>query len=68
MPVDTPKYKDAEAMLPEELKPVFRRLVEEYEFLTHVNLGRSYAAYKVLADLVLAGWRPSGPSHPDSKI
>jgi len=68
MPLDTPKCKEAEAMLPEELKGIFRRLVEEYEFLTHVHFGRGYVAYKVLADLVLAGWRPSGPSHPDSRI
>jgi hypothetical protein len=31
---------------------------EEYAFLTHTRYGRGYVAYDVLADLVLAGWRP----------
>ena len=68
MPVDSPKYRDAEGRLPDELRPVFKRLVEEYEFLTHRRYGRGYVAYEVLADLVLAGWRPAAPSHRDSAL
>jgi len=45
--------------LPEDLRAVYRQLVEEYEYLTSVHYGRGYVAYKVLADLILAGWRPS---------
>ena len=59
MPDMSQKYKDAEAHLPDELKPVFRRLVDEYAYLTQIHYGRGYVAYKVLADLVLAGWRPA---------
>lgn len=59
MPISSPKYQDAEALLPDDLKPVYRQLVEEYEYLTTVNYGRGYVAYRVLAELVLAGWRPS---------
>ena len=62
------KYQEAEAMLPIEMKPIFRRLVEEYKYLTQIHYGRGYVAYKVLAEMVLAGWRPSAEPHPDSKF
>jgi len=62
------KFKEAEETLPEELKPVFRRFVEEYEYLTSVHYGRGYVAYRVLADLVVAGWRPSAERGPGSTL
>lgn len=60
MPTDSPKYREAEAKLPQELRSVYRQMVEQYEFLTHIKYGRGYVAYDVLAEMVLAGWRPSG--------
>jgi len=68
MPATSQKLKEAEETLPEELKPVFRRFVDEYEYLTSVHYGRGYVPYKVLADLVLAGWRPSAERVPGSKL
>jgi hypothetical protein len=68
MPASTEKFKEAAARLPEDLKPVFQRFVEEYEYLTHLHYGRGYVAYQVLADLVLAGWRPSAKSETGSKL
>ena len=68
MPIESEKCRRAEARLPDELRPVFSRLVKEYEFLTHRRYGRGYVAYDVLADLVLAGWRPSAPSHSNSEL
>jgi len=68
MPATSQKLKEAEETLPEELKPVFRRFVDEYEYLTSVHYGRGYVAYKVLADLDLAGWRPSAERVPGSKL
>ena len=68
MPSTSQKSHDVENGLPDELKPVFRQLVNEYEFLTTVHYGRGYVAYQVLADLVLAGWRPSGERHAKSRI
>jgi hypothetical protein len=68
MPSTSQKFLEAEAQLPDDLKPIFARLVKEYEFLTAIHYGRGYVAYKVLADLVLAGWRPSDPRHEQSKI
>jgi N-methylhydantoinase A/oxoprolinase/acetone carboxylase beta subunit len=35
----TAKCKDAEISLPEELRPVFRQMVEEYEFFTILAYG-----------------------------
>lgn len=68
MPSTSDKYKEAQGLLPEELRPVFERLVREYEFLTAIHFGRGYVAYRVLADLVLAGWRPSADCHPKSQL
>jgi hypothetical protein len=68
MPATSQKCKEAESSLPEELKPIFRRFVEEYEYLTNVHYGRGYVAYKVLADLVRAGWRPSAERLPGSRL
>lgn len=56
----SPKYLEARATLPEELRPIYDRLVEEYAFHTTVKFGRGYVAFWVLAALVKDGWRPSG--------
>jgi hypothetical protein len=66
MPTDSEKYREAEAKLPDELRGVYRQMVEQYEFLTHLKYGRGYVAYEVLAEMVLAGWRPSAEAHESS--
>lgn len=68
MPITSDKYKEVEAALGEDARPVFRRLVEEYEYLTQLHFGRGYVAYGVLADLVRAGWRPTADPTPDSRL
>ncbi len=68
MPVDSSKSMEAEARLPEELRAVYRRMVEDYEFLTHLRYGRGCVAYEVLAEMVLAGWRPAAEPHPSSDL
>jgi hypothetical protein len=68
MSTTSQKYRDAEQLVPDPLKPIFARLVSEYEFLTSVHYGRGYVAYRVLAELVLAGWRPTGVGDPRSKL
>ena len=37
MPATSQKFKVAEETLPEDLKPVFRRFVDEYKYLTSVH-------------------------------
>ena len=55
MPITSEKYREAAATLPEDLKPIYRNLVEDYEYITQLHYGRGYVAYQVLADLVRAG-------------
>jgi len=40
-------------------------LVDEYAFHTTKHYGRGYIAYKVLADLVKDGWKPSNSKSHD---
>lgn len=68
MGIRSPKSQIAESRLPEELRPIYRQLVEQYSFVTQLRYGRGYVAYEVLADLVLAGWRLSAEPHPDSQL
>ena len=54
-----PKFYETEATLPDDLKPVFRQLVDEYTFIGASLAKWKWAAYGILAELVLGGWRPS---------
>lgn len=65
---ETPNYRESENGLPPELRPLFRRLVDEYKFIAHLRYGRGWVAYKVLADLIRAGWRPSDTPTDDSPL
>ena len=51
------KHEEARNSLPDDLKPAFDSLVEDYKFAATVRHGRGYVSYIVLADLVRAGWR-----------
>jgi len=68
MPTESSKSKAVEAKLCDELRGVYRQMVDEYEFFTNAKYGRGYVAYEVLAEMVLAGWRPSGTMHPSSLL
>lgn len=68
MPLDSEKSKAVEATLPTELRAIYRQMVTDYEFLTHIRFGKGYVAYEVLAQMVLAGWRPSGEAHSSSDL
>lgn len=68
MPLDSEKSKAVEARLPRDLQPVYRQIIQQYEFLTHVRFGKGHVAYEVLAEMVLAGWRPRDDVYPSSKL
>jgi hypothetical protein len=68
MPITTEKSKQAEAKLPADLRPVYQHMVRDYEFLTMHHFGRGYVAYSVLAEMVLAGWRPTADAHDSSVL
>jgi hypothetical protein len=57
------KFLKAEQTLPEELRPAFAQLVDEYIFHATAVYGQNWAAYKILAELVRDGWRPSAKPH-----
>jgi hypothetical protein len=59
------KHEEARSTLPEDLKPVFDELVEDYKFATVKRFGTGYVAYIVLAELVRVGWRHTANPLPD---
>lgn len=54
------KYEQARAMLPEELWAVFDEFVADYKFAGTIHHGSPFVSYIILAEMVKAGWRPSG--------
>lgn len=61
----SPKYLAARDSLPEELRGVYKQLVQEYSFHALMRYGRGWVAYEILADLVRDGWKPSSDSITD---
>lgn len=53
----TDKHEAARMNLPEELRPVFDQLVEDYRFAATVHHGSPFVSYVALAEIVQAGWR-----------
>jgi hypothetical protein len=56
---DTPSYIEARNMLPTELYSAFDALLADYKFAALKHHGKEWVAPKVLAELILGGWRPS---------
>lgn len=59
-PKRTEKHDAARTSVPEELRPVFDQLVEDYRFAATVHHGSPFVSYVTLAEIVRAGWRLSG--------
>jgi len=51
------KREEARNSLPEDLRPIFDELVEDYQFATRKRFGQGFVAYTILAELVRVGWR-----------
>jgi hypothetical protein len=47
----------AQNMLPPELHPLFERMLEEYKFVALETHGAQFVSPKVIAKLILLGWR-----------
>ncbi len=56
---DTPAFHSERDALPEDLRIVFDAIVETYRFYAFIHYERPFVSYKILADLVRDGWRPS---------
>lgn len=59
-PTSSPASLAVETTLPETVRQIYRELVVDYAWSCAKRLGRGYVSYKVLADLVLSGWRKGG--------
>lgn len=53
----TETYKKAEAMLSEELRPLLAPMCEEYKFAALKIHGSRLYSPRVIAELILMGWR-----------
>lgn len=60
----TDKHEQARNALPDDLKPIFDELVEDYKFASVTQLGRAYVSYSILAEIVRVGWRHVADSTP----
>lgn len=51
-------YLAARSMLPKELQPLLHPMIEEYQFAAFKHHGQKVVSRKVIAELMLLGWRP----------
>lgn len=58
------KYLNAREKLPTELRSIYKQMVDEYAYHALQLYGRNWVAYEVIAEMVLAGWRPTTPVTP----
>lgn len=59
-PKRSEKYEQARNSLPEELRTIFDSFVEGYKFAGTIHHGSPFVSYIILAEMVKAGWRPTG--------
>ena len=55
--VRTAKHQQARDSLPDDLKPIFDTLVDDYRWKAAIRHGSPYVSYIVLADCIKLGWR-----------
>jgi hypothetical protein len=58
-PRATPIYLEAKSMLPPELHSIFDEMLIDYRFASFKHHGKEFASPKVIAELILMGWRVS---------
>lgn len=54
-----PAQEKIRETLPGDTRHLFDILVEEYRFYAVIHHGHPFVSYKVLAELIRTGWRPS---------
>lgn len=54
------KHELARNTLPHELMSIFDAFVADYKFAGTFHHGSPFVSYIILAEMVKAGWRPSG--------
>jgi hypothetical protein len=58
-PKETPIYLEAKKMLPAVLHSTFDDMLMEYRFASLKHHRQEFASPKVIAELILMGWRTS---------
>ena len=58
-PPQTPAFHAERERLEAPLREHYDRLVQDYRYFATVHHRHPFVSYKVLADLVLVGWRPT---------
>jgi hypothetical protein len=53
----TKAHEDVEVQLPTELRPQFNELARDYKEAAEEHTGQVWVNYKILANLIRAGWR-----------
>ncbi len=61
------KYEQARNILPEDLRAVLDDFVNDYKFFGTKHYGSPFISYIILAEMVKAGWRPSGAPIEDEE-
>lgn len=56
-PKRTPIYLEAEKMLPPELHSELEQMVAEYQFASLKHHNQKFSSPRVIAELILMGWR-----------
>jgi len=67
-PTKTPAYEEARRMLPAQLLPMLDVFIDHYKFAALKHHGKQWSSPKVLAELVLMGWRDAAePVEPPTE-
>jgi len=56
---ESSKMKESKRTIPSDLLPIYEQLISEYKLFCKKQCGMAWVNYKILADLVNAGWRPT---------
>jgi hypothetical protein len=67
MAKESPTYLVAKSMLPVELHSSLDELIVDYRFAALKHHGQEWASSKVLAELILMGWRCTAPHLEEPK-
>lgn len=63
-PKQTPAVVQAREMLSTDLHPLLDQMIEEYRFAAFKHHGGRFVSPRVIAELILMGWRPTADVPP----
>ena len=57
-------YHDAKESLPENMRDMFDKMVDDYEYISFSFTSRGWVSFKIIAAMVEGGWRQSAEPLP----